>query len=74
MTEARREAFWKRVFEAAEQEVFVAEAGGNVVGFTSGGPILDPVYDYDAELLTLYVLPQAGVGRRARTQPLARFL
>jgi L-amino acid N-acyltransferase YncA len=45
--------------------VFVAVQDGLVVGFISGGPIREPIEDYDAELFTIYLLEQSqrrGVG------------
>lgn len=45
---------------------FVAEVGGEIVGFSAGGGIRDPIHDYDSELYTLYLLKEVqgqGVGK-----------
>lgn len=45
--------------------VLVAEQEGEVVGFISGGPIREPLEEYDAELAAIYLLLDAqgkGVG------------
>jgi GNAT superfamily N-acetyltransferase len=36
--------------------VFVAEAGGEIVGFASGGPVRSDEPDYDGELYGIYLL------------------
>ena len=46
-------------------QVFLADVDGKVIGFISGGPIREPVQNYDAELFAIYLLQQAqghGIG------------
>ncbi len=70
----RRQIMWRQLLETQQQDVLVALAGGEVVGFVSGG--LTSFTGYDAELLTLYVLRSAqGVGLgRALVAGLAQVL
>lgn len=59
-----RQTLWRQTLEADKEGVLVAIRGGELVGFTSGGPT--DFAGYDAELFTLYLLRSAqgsGVGR-----------
>ena len=62
-------ALWDRVLTAARSgtSVYVAEQGGDVVGFASGNMLPEPRYDLDAELSAVYVqrpFQRTGIGRR----------
>ncbi|PTA68823.1 GNAT family N-acetyltransferase [Deinococcus arcticus] len=62
---ARRAAFWAQNIAAGTDVVLVAEEGGAVIAFASGGAARDHA-GYDAELLTLYSRRAAqgrGTGR-----------
>lgn len=64
LNEAEREALW-REWLTLDIEVYVAELDGEVVGFVSGGPIREPIQEFDAELFAIYLLRQAqgrGIG------------
>lgn len=67
-TVAYRAAQWNEAMRDRDQVVFVAcEAGGDIVGFASGGPSSEPVEGFDAELASLYVLSAAhrrGAGKQ----------
>ena len=55
---------------------FVAETGGQVVGWTVGGPNRGPEPDYAAELYAIYLLPEhqrGGIGLKL-TVAAARWL
>ena len=62
-------ALWDRVLTAGKNNtsVFVAQNGGDVVGFAAGNMLPEPRYALDAELSAAYVqreFQHAGVGRR----------
>jgi ribosomal protein S18 acetylase RimI-like enzyme len=62
---ARREAYWQGAL-AGEDVVFVAEAGGEIVGFASGGAARE-LEGYDGELYAIYLLEafkRQGLGAR----------
>jgi L-amino acid N-acyltransferase YncA len=64
LDETARTASW-REWLALTVQVFVAELDGQIVGFTSGGPLREPLQNYDAELYTIYLLQPAqgrGIG------------
>jgi ribosomal protein S18 acetylase RimI-like enzyme len=67
-TVALRTAQWNDRLGAGDEDVFVAcDAHGKVCAFASGGASSEPVDGFDAEIGTLYVLPEAqgqGVGER----------
>lgn len=64
------ESLWRDVLAAGDGGVFVAEDGGGVFGFASGGPrerFSRDLTEYEGELRTVYVLPShkgRGAGRR----------
>ena len=65
----RRESRWYETLTANQPAecIFVAEEGGNVVGFASGGPERDGDVTYRGELYTVYLLEEhqnRGLGRR----------
>lgn len=65
----RRESRWYETITANEpaSSIFVAEVGGNVVGFASGGPERDGDTIYLGELYTVYLLEEhqsRGLGRQ----------
>ena len=65
LNEADRALQW-REWLTKDVEVYLAELGGEVVGFISGGPIREPIQAYDAELYAIYLLQPAqgrGIGR-----------
>jgi L-amino acid N-acyltransferase YncA len=47
---------WNLLIEAGKDFFHVVEDESGVFGFISGGPIREPVGDYDAELHTIYLL------------------
>jgi ribosomal protein S18 acetylase RimI-like enzyme len=62
----RRRATWSETLRGGAEFVYVAEDGGRVVGFASGGPERGGDVEYDGELYTVYVLParqRLGAGR-----------
>jgi GNAT superfamily N-acetyltransferase len=72
MTHENREAFWKGILETATgtgpkaKLHLVAEVEGAVTGFAGCGPSRRPDLPFDAELYSVYVLPESqrkGVGR-----------
>lgn len=66
MDPAERARQWDLLIEAGKDSFFVAEDDTGVFGFISGGPIREPVDDYDAELHTIYLLHNrqgSGTGR-----------
>ena len=65
LNEAERVPLWQD-WLTREIRVFVAEEEGKVVGFAGGGPIREPLEDFDSELFTLYLLREAqghGIGK-----------
>ncbi len=72
----RRELRWYETLTAdqdatsmfvAEASIFVAEEGGNVVGFATGGPERDGDMTYRGELYAIYLLEEhqnRGLGRQ----------
>ncbi len=55
-----RTAQWKDFLRIGEHDAFVAcDPPGTIVGFTSGGSSGEPVEGFDAEIGTLYLLPEA---------------
>ncbi|MDP8900080.1 MAG: GNAT family N-acetyltransferase [Actinomycetota bacterium] len=64
------ERLWQDAIATGDGRVFVAEDGGGVFGFASGGPrerFSRELREYGGELQTVYVLPShkgTGVGRR----------
>jgi GNAT superfamily N-acetyltransferase len=56
-----REALGRRLLESKEEEIWVAEDGGRIVGFAAAGP--SRTEEGSAELYAIYVLPEAwGTG------------
>lgn len=67
LSETAYEARWQRMLERHDVRVFVAEEGGSVVGFASGGRERAGETGYSGELYALYVLDEAqrqGHGRQ----------
>src|SRR3954463_15706169 len=49
----------------AQKAIYVAEEGGRIVGFVSGGPARDGITGYDCELHAIYLLREfqgRGIG------------
>jgi ribosomal protein S18 acetylase RimI-like enzyme len=64
MDETARTANWQE-WLGSSVPIFVSTENAIVVGFISGGPIRDPIDDYEAELYTIYLLQHAqrrGIG------------
>jgi len=64
LNEAERVPLWRQ-WLTRDVPVFLADVDGKVTGFISGGPIRQPVQNYDAELFAIYLLQQAqrhGIG------------
>jgi L-amino acid N-acyltransferase YncA len=64
LDERERELQWKE-WLTLDIQSFVAAEADEIVGFASGGPIREPIKDYDAELFAIYLLKQAqgrGIG------------
>jgi len=62
-------AMWQQVLAASSDAActFVAEAGGEIIGFASGMTVADSRFGCDAELTAICVLPdeqRCGLGRR----------
>ncbi|WP_305807954.1 GNAT family N-acetyltransferase, partial [Staphylococcus epidermidis] len=58
---------WNRALAAGRETVFVAERGGEIVGFSSGGPPQQPELGYASELYALYLMRSSqgsGIGRQ----------
>lgn len=71
----RREQSWRQTIESRRETVYVAEQGGEVVAFASGGDPRDHP-GYDSELMALYSLKRVhgqGIGK-ALLQTLAQQL
>ena len=65
LNEAERVPLWQD-WLARDLSMFVAEIGGEVVGFAGGGAIREPFDVYDSELYTLYLLREEqgrGLGK-----------
>jgi ribosomal protein S18 acetylase RimI-like enzyme len=58
LNEAERVLSWQD-WLTRNIEVYVAEQGGELVGFISGGRIREPWQGYDAELFAIYLLGRA---------------
>jgi ribosomal protein S18 acetylase RimI-like enzyme len=72
---AGRVLLW-RDWLTREIAVYVAVLDGEIVGFISGGPIREPILQFDAELYAIYLL-QGAQGQRIGTallRELAAFL
>ena len=73
------ERLWRDATATGDGRVFVAEDGGGVFGFASGGPrerFSRELREYEGELQTVYVLPShrgTGAGRRL-VRAVARYL
>src|ERR1700736_5566945 len=66
LSEANYEERWKRVIADGASKVYVAEDGGDVVGFASGGRERAGEQGYEGELYAIYLLEAAqrrGFGR-----------
>jgi len=64
LREAERVPVW-REWLTRDIPVYIADLDGKVAGFISGGPIREPVQNYEAELFAIYLLQQAqgrGIG------------
>jgi GNAT superfamily N-acetyltransferase len=64
LNEAERVPLW-REWLTRDVQVYIADLDGKVIGFISGGPIREPVQNYDAELFAIYLLEQTqrhGIG------------
>jgi len=65
LNEAERVPLWQD-WLTRDISVFVAEIEGKVVGFAGGGPVREPLANYDAELYTIYLLEEVqgrGIGK-----------
>jgi GNAT superfamily N-acetyltransferase len=65
----RRVDFWQKNIEEAENSgyLFVAEEGGQVIGFAVGGKERTAEWPFEGELFAIYILEahqQKGIGRR----------
>jgi ribosomal protein S18 acetylase RimI-like enzyme len=66
LSETNYEERWKRVIADGASKVYVAEDGGNVVGFASGGRERAGEEGYEGELYAIYLLEASqrrGFGR-----------
>src|SRR4051794_9171383 len=62
----KRTAQWEGKLARGAQSVFVAELGGRVAGFASGGAPQQPELGFESELYAIYLLREAkgrGLGR-----------
>lgn len=63
-----RTAQWTERLRDGADDIFVAcDPSGTIAGFTSGGHSGEPVEGFDAEIGTLYLLPEAqrrGIGKQ----------
>lgn len=70
LSEEKRAAFWAKFLDKvpAREHMFVAvDDGDRVVGFCNGGTNRSTDYDYDGEILAIYLLQEwqgSGIGRR----------
>jgi ribosomal protein S18 acetylase RimI-like enzyme len=67
MNAEERARQWDLLIETGKDYFHVAEDGAGIFGFISGGPIREPIAEYDAELHTIYLLSdrqRSGTGRR----------
>jgi L-amino acid N-acyltransferase YncA len=65
LNEAERIPLWQEWLQR-DISVYVAEVEGIVVGFASGGPLREPLGDYQAEMYAIYLLQAEqgkGIGR-----------
>lgn len=65
LNEVERIPLWQEWLQL-DISVYVAEVEGVVVGFSSGGPLREPMGDYQAEMYAIYLLQTAqgkGIGR-----------
>jgi ribosomal protein S18 acetylase RimI-like enzyme len=65
LNEGERETQWQH-WLTSDTPIYVSELDNQVVGFIGGGPIREPIEDYDAELYAIYILQQAqgqGIGK-----------
>lgn len=65
LNEADGGALWQD-WLTRDIRVFVPEEDGRVVAFAGGGPIREPLEDFDSELYTLYLLREVqgrGIGK-----------
>jgi GNAT superfamily N-acetyltransferase len=67
-TYEQREALWRRYIPGNASFVYVADVGGEVVGFASGGPARqEEAPDHAGQLYAIYLLQEhqgKGIGRR----------
>lgn len=64
LTEADRALQWQD-WLTGDVQIWVAELDGHIVGFIGGGPIWEPLAEYEAELYAIYLLADAqrqGIG------------
>jgi GNAT superfamily N-acetyltransferase len=57
---------WEDEFARGDSHIFVAEDGGTIYGFISGGLLREPIGNCDVEIYAIYVLADAqrrGIGR-----------
>ncbi len=65
LDEVERVPLWQDWLKC-DISVFVAEVDGQIVGFSAGGAIREPLQEYESELYTLYLLKQVqglGIGK-----------
>jgi ribosomal protein S18 acetylase RimI-like enzyme len=68
--------WWRQQLAAGSSRTYVAEKGGSVCGFISGGRLREPLAAFDGEIYALYVEPgaQRCGGGRAMMRELAAAL
>ncbi|WP_263350709.1 GNAT family N-acetyltransferase [Acidicapsa acidisoli] len=57
---------WQQQLESETNDIFVSHDESGIFGFISGGPIREPIGNYDGELYAIYLLQQRqqqGAGR-----------